>query len=72
MRLSAFELGDAAMPNITREELQHLNALFGDIVKVAKEIKDKAPNCKGACEQIEQHGQRAFKLLNEIQARGSN
>ena len=60
------------MPHISSDEINRLNALFGDMVKAAVEIKGNAPNVKGACEQIERHGQTAYRLLNEIQGRGSN
>jgi hypothetical protein len=60
------------MPNITKEELDRLNALFGDLVKAASVIKIKAPNVKGTCEEIERHGQTASSLLREVQERGFN
>jgi hypothetical protein len=57
------------MSMITTDEIGRLNALFGDMVKEAMEIKRKAPGVKDACEQIAKYGQTAFELLREIQQR---
>jgi hypothetical protein len=59
------------MPNITNRDVQGLMGLFSAMVVLAQKIEKKAPNCKGECDEIGQHGQSAFVILSELQ-RDSN
>jgi hypothetical protein len=60
------------MPKITTTEIDELNTLFADVAKAAKEIKNKAPNCREACADIEKRSETAYELLRKIKGRDSN
>ena len=59
------------MPIISRQELEQINVIFGDIAREVMEIQKKAPQCSDECDAIRKAGRGAFRLLSEVQARSA-